>query len=150
MKRDWKALTIQLWCWLKPRIALVEAITLAGMDHLVRRRVQQLDLPALPPSESTAIETITVTVTEALSPTERELVTVAETAAQLMVVEQKPRRERAALVDGLLDEAWSQGLTTYPELIAYVKANTGEACSRRAIANWKRKRGLLDQVEQAA
>lgn len=150
MKRDWKALTIQLWCWLKPRIALAEAITLTGMDQLVRRRTQQLKLPALPPCEATAVETIVVTATAALSPTEREMVTVAETAAQLMVVEQKPRRERAALVEGLLDEAWVQGLTTYPQLIAYVKEQTGEACSRRAIANWKRQRGLLVEPCQAA
>ncbi len=50
----------------------------------------------------------------------------------------------------------SNGTLTYEQvrrqtekLIAYVERHTGEACSRRAIANWKRKRGILE-VEQAA
>lgn len=149
MKRDWKALTAKVWHWLKPRFALAEAIALTGMDQLVRRRTQQLKLPALPPGEATAVETIAVPSIEVLSPTEQEMVRVAEATAQLIVVEQKPRRERAALVVGLLDEAWSQGLTTYPQLIAYVKEHTGEACSRRAIANWKRERRLLEPCQAA-
>lgn len=57
---------------------------------------------------------------------------------------------RAALVEALLDEAWFQGLTTYPQLISYVKTHSGKSCSKRAIANWKRKRGLLGEPCQAA
>jgi hypothetical protein len=57
---------------------------------------------------------------------------------------------RAALVEALLDEAWFQGLTTYPQLMLYVKTHSEKSCSKRAIANWKRKRGLLGEPCQAA
>jgi hypothetical protein len=52
--------------------------------------------------------------------------------------------DRHTLVQGLLDEAWAQGLRTYPQLIKYIELQTGTACSRRAIANWKKARGLMD------
>ncbi|MBW4474690.1 MAG: hypothetical protein KME45_30580 [Stenomitos rutilans HA7619-LM2] len=100
---------------------------------------------ALPPAGKTVtVETTTVP----LSPVERELVAVAEQAAAM--VESQNRNQRSLVVTALLDEAWSQGLTTYPQLLEYVKAHTGEACSRRAIANWKRQRGLLVEPCQAA
>jgi hypothetical protein len=60
--------------------------------------------------------------------------------------DRKPHQERTLLVMGLLDEAWGQGLTTYSQLIHYVQQQSGEACSRRAIANWKRERGLLSDA----
>lgn len=53
---------------------------------------------------------------------------------------------RAELVMALLDEAWGQGVTTYPQLIAYVAAHSGTGCSKRVVARWKRQRGLLDEV----
>ena len=57
-----------------------------------------------------------------------------------------PKIPRARLIPELLDEAWAQGNTTYPALMQYVKTQTGSACSRRAIANWKRARGLIEAV----
>lgn len=57
-----------------------------------------------------------------------------------------PELDRSSLVVALLDEAWSQGRTTYPQLIAYVRQQSGAGCSKRTIANWKRLRGLLDET----
>ncbi|MEP0923422.1 hypothetical protein [Leptolyngbya sp. ST-U4] len=48
--------------------------------------------------------------------------------------------ERSRQVVELLEEADRLGLITYPQLMDYVKAKTGTACSRRTIANWKRAR----------
>ncbi|NJN57765.1 MAG: hypothetical protein HC879_09830 [Leptolyngbyaceae cyanobacterium SL_5_9] len=56
------------------------------------------------------------------------------------------QQERAVTVQMLLDEAWGIGLTTYPQLIEYVKQKSGEGCSRRAIAQWKRERRLLEDA----
>lgn len=60
------------------------------------------------------------------------------------IPEEKPQPDRITLVQALLDEAWSMGLTTYPKLIAYVKRHTGKGCSKRAIAQWKKSRSLMD------
>ncbi|OLP20090.1 hypothetical protein BST81_02305 [Leptolyngbya sp. 'hensonii'] len=49
---------------------------------------------------------------------------------------------RRVQVESLLDAAWEQGLRTYPQLLRYVELSTGEACSRKTIANWKKQRGL--------
>lgn len=54
----------------------------------------------------------------------------------------QPELSRGQLVEALLDEAWGCGQTTYPKLIAYVTEQTGTGCSRRAIAAWKKDRGL--------
>jgi hypothetical protein len=56
-----------------------------------------------------------------------------------------PPQSRSQLVMSLLDEAWGQGMTTYPQLIAYVAAQTGTGCSKRVVAQWKRERKLLDE-----
>lgn len=50
---------------------------------------------------------------------------------------------RTTLVTRLLDEAWGQGYTTYPDLIGYVKQQSGTGCSKRFVAAWKRSRGLM-------
>jgi len=47
---------------------------------------------------------------------------------------------RSRQVVELLEEADRLGLTTYPQLMDYVKSKTGTGCSRRTIANWKRAR----------
>jgi len=49
---------------------------------------------------------------------------------------------RTLVVEGLLDEAWQQGLRTYAQLIKYVELNTGKGCSKRAVSSWKRSRRL--------
>jgi len=95
-------------------------------------------------------------VTLNLSPVEQETLQVAEHTAIAMVppsaapaapapaplTPEPPAPDRAALVEGLLDEAWAQGLRTYPQLIKYVELQTGTGCSRRAIARWKTARNL--------
>lgn len=57
-------------------------------------------------------------------------------------VQPESQISRSELVLALLDEAWGLGHTTYPQLISYVKEQTGTGCSRRTIASWKAKRGL--------
>jgi hypothetical protein len=55
--------------------------------------------------------------------------------------EQTPAKvDRKSLVEALLDEACQQGLTTYAQLIDYVKSKTGKGCSKRVIADWKKSR----------
>ncbi|UBF27498.1 hypothetical protein K9N68_06025 [Kovacikia minuta CCNUW1] len=101
-----------------------------------------------------------VTISTTLSATEREALQVAETVAAVMVPslpptapeleqstdlqqifdslpelqieENQSKPDRSTLVEALLDEAWQQGLKTYPQLIGYIKEQTGEGCSRRA------------------
>ncbi|MGI0488534.1 hypothetical protein ACN4EK_24250 [Pantanalinema rosaneae CENA516] len=53
-----------------------------------------------------------------------------------------PPLDRATLVEALLDEAWSRGIRTYPQLIQYVELQTGTGCSRRTISRWKTARQL--------
>lgn len=48
--------------------------------------------------------------------------------------------DRSRQVTELLDEAAAQGLSTYPQLMEYVKERTGTSCSRRTISNWKKAR----------
>jgi hypothetical protein len=52
--------------------------------------------------------------------------------------------DRAQLVEALLDEAWAQGLRTYPQLIQYVETASGKGCSKRKIASWKKSRKLVE------
>lgn len=52
---------------------------------------------------------------------------------------------RKQLVEGLLDEAWQQGLRTYAQLMKYVELQTGKSCSKRVVSAWKQSR-QLDQV----
>lgn len=54
--------------------------------------------------------------------------------------------DRARLVEAALDEAWGNGLKTYPVLIKFVELKTGKGCSRRTIAAWKKSR-KLDQAD---
>jgi len=88
-----------------------------------------------------------------LSPVKQEPLQVAEQTAIAMVpppaAPAPPAPDRAALVEGLLDEAWAQGLRTYPQLIKYVELQTGTGCSRRSVVRWKQSHGLRS-VAQAA
>lgn len=52
--------------------------------------------------------------------------------------------DRAAQVQALLEEAWTRGMTTYPQLIGYVRERTGIGCSRRAVARFKQSKGLME------
>lgn len=47
---------------------------------------------------------------------------------------------RGELVQSLLDEAWSQGLRTYAQLMKYVELQTGTACSKKVVSAWKKSR----------
>lgn len=92
-----------------------------------------------------------------LSPTEAETLQVSEQVSCQMVRQPELSYEtqdtqddktgqleltRGQLVEALLDEAWGRGQKTYPKLIAYVTEQTGTGCSRRAVAAWKKNRGL--------
>lgn len=142
--------------WLRPLLSTAETITIANLYRLTLLRKHQLEAPALPVPESEIPtepldQALTVNVSsvrvEELTPVEKEMVIVAEEAAIVSSVK-KPRNQRTALVEALLDEAHSQGAATYPQFMNYVKEQTGEACSKRAIANWKKSRGLIS-VEAA-
>lgn len=60
-----------------------------------------------------------------------------------------PTLTRRELVEGLLDEAWQQGITSYTALTKYVKDQSGTACSKKVISAWKKAR-QLNQSEAAA
>lgn len=60
--------------------------------------------------------------------------------------EPPPPIDRATLVEALLDEAWSRGIRTYPQLIQYVELQTGTGCSRRTISRWKTARQLTAEA----
>ncbi len=49
---------------------------------------------------------------------------------------------RSQLVEGLLDEAWQQGITTYAAMMGYVESQTGKGCSKRVVSAWKKARHL--------
>lgn len=51
---------------------------------------------------------------------------------------------RGQLVEGLLDEAWQQGLRTYAQLMKYIELQTGKACSKRVVSAWKKSRQLTE------
>ncbi|MDX2241414.1 MAG: hypothetical protein NW224_12080 [Leptolyngbyaceae cyanobacterium bins.302] len=51
---------------------------------------------------------------------------------------------RKQLVEGLLDEAWQQGLRTYAQLMKYVELQTGQSCSKRVVSGWKQSRQLTE------
>ncbi|NJN87533.1 MAG: hypothetical protein HC881_16015 [Leptolyngbyaceae cyanobacterium SL_7_1] len=88
---------------------------------------------------------------ERLNSVETELLAVAEAAQGEPTLQAhdstEPRSlspiERSKLVKSLLDEAYSQGCESYQDLMAYVAAQSGQPCGKRAIANWKRERGLI-------
>ncbi|NJL56515.1 hypothetical protein HC928_16085 [bacterium] len=77
--------------------------------------------------------------TARVAPETVETVTPVETAP---VAAAQPR---GLLVQALLDEAYAQGLRTYPQLIKYVELATGKGCSRRAVATWKASRKLAEE-----
>ena len=86
---------------------------------------------AIAPSQTHLVEP------QAVAPSQRQ--TIAALPAKV-----PNSTERQALVRGLLDEAWAQGMRTYPQLIGYVQEQTGTACGRRMVAAWKKDRKLTD------
>lgn len=154
---------------LKKAFRALWLFTLSQIQTAIARQQRVKALPAGKPMpalgwkpEETAI------VLPALSATEKESLRVAEQVSASMIPavqsdlpaaelpqsvavtfclpkpEQMPYLDRAAVVMALLDEAHSRGLTTYNQMIDYVKQQTGEGCSRRAIAQWKKGRGLME------
>lgn len=55
-----------------------------------------------------------------------------------------PSVDRKTLILASLDEAWSQGLRTYAQLIKYVELQTGKGCSKRVVSDWKKVRKLTE------
>lgn len=52
--------------------------------------------------------------------------------------------DRGKVVEELLEQASKQGAVTYEDFISFVKEQTGEGCSRRTVAIWKKSRRLID------
>jgi hypothetical protein len=73
-----------------------------------------------------------------VQPLEEPTVTVSSEVSK-----KKPHWKRTEAVFRVLSEAWEFGAKTYTQLMAAVKEATGKGCSKRAIANWKRERGLI-------
>lgn len=138
--------------------------------HIIARRQARLLVQPTPPQQPQPIITVpaqaiapSLIATPPIPPTtltsiEQELIQVSEQVSHEMtghfqpVLQDEQARQdtktgqpeltRGQLIEALLDEAYAQGITTYPQLIAYVTAQTGTGCSRRAIAAWKKQRGL--------
>ncbi|HEY9661029.1 MAG TPA: hypothetical protein V6C65_21450 [Allocoleopsis sp.] len=108
--------------------------------------------PVPPPPPSTTVESIPFPQV-----TEQPITPVRFTDPPFPAVVTQPSLEpihspepsemsRTTLVTRLLDEAWGQGYTTYPDLIGYVKQQSGTGCSKRFVAAWKRSRGLIGET----
>lgn len=113
--------------------------------------------PIAPQPQPIVIQPIKVP-SSPLTPTEQETLQVSEQVSCQMVGQidlsyetqdtqddetGQPELTRRQLIEALLDEAWGCGLKTYPQLITYVEEQSGTGCSRRAIAAWKKERGLV-------
>ncbi|MEA5597368.1 hypothetical protein [Rivularia sp. UHCC 0363] len=136
---------------------------MGGIATGIYRGVQQRRVASLPVSAPVSAPAPVITID--LSPTEVEMILVAEsindavTAPDLAAPdlnepvpsssEPAPTGDRSQIVSALLDEAYSLGKSTYPELIAYVEKHTGTGCSRRVISNWKKARKLVAEAEAA-
>lgn len=66
-----------------------------------------------------------------------------ESQSALAPAKNRPWYRRTAKLEAVLAEAWEQGIQSYSKLLAYVKQSTGKGCSKRAIARFKRERGLI-------
>lgn len=149
-----------IYQFLKKLQHLTHAISLFRSGFVTAYRSRQLpstttvnvsSVALVEPPAISAIEKEALQVAESVSlyipvssPPESKLVSQSltpETAAE--GVPSKTTQTRTDLVHTLLDEAWALGYQTYPTLINYVQRHTGEGCSRRAIANWKKARGLV-------
>lgn len=62
----------------------------------------------------------------------------------------QPHASRTAEVFQALDEAQSQGITTYDALIDFVREKTGTGCSRKLISKWKKDRAASATSETDA
>ena len=88
-------------------------------------------LPEVSPKVDTDVDTIDTTAT----------------VVPKVVPPKKPKRrpwhKRRQQLQRALTAAWEEGHRTYPALIESVRQQTGKGCSRRAIATFKRERGLI-------
>lgn len=66
-----------------------------------------------------------------------------EAQLALAPAKNRPWHRRTAKLEAVLAEGWAQGIQSYSKLLAYVKETTGKGCSKRAIARFKRERGLI-------
>ncbi len=57
-----------------------------------------------------------------------------------------PHSARTKVVFETLDDASKQGITTYDDLIDFVRETTGTGCSKRTICNWKKERATSSEV----
>ena len=67
-----------------------------------------------------------------------------ERTVNVSSTQRRRKSQRGKLVEELLDEASQEGAVTYDEFILFVKEKTGEGCSRRIVASWKKARKLVN------
>jgi hypothetical protein len=156
--------TVLNWIW--QGVVLIRQVYRWNAQRRQTRRQSRLMTHSTITVRSTPITPLPVELpveSSTLTPTERETLQVSEAVSQQMVepihlpipIPNAPTEDsspteqislsRSQLVMSLLDEAWGQGMTTYPQLIAYVAAQSGTGCSKRVVAQWKRERKLLDE-----
>jgi len=139
------------------------------MLSLIKPIINLLDILTreIPPPKSKQI-TPAITPEPKLTPSEQEIISQAEQvyeaqflqAPELLEVPEildsiesiptaaappaapTAKTNRKQLTEGLLDEAWQQGHTTYAAMMGYVETHTGKGCSKRVIADWKKSRQL--------
>jgi len=115
----------------KPRAIAPSQTHLVEPQAVAPSQTHLVEPQAVAPSQTHLVEP------QAVAPSQRQ--TIAALPAKV-----PNSTERQALVRGLLDEAWAQGMRTYPQLIGYVQEQTGTACGRRMVAAWKKDRKLTD------
>lgn len=111
---------------------------LKGITRSLHQQLEHLEAPATVLDRSTLAEASDVVTIEAAAVREAETALPAAIPTAALAIA-PTRRE---VVERLLDEAWQQGLTTYPALMDYITEKTGEGCSRRTISEWKKHRGI--------
>jgi hypothetical protein len=61
-----------------------------------------------------------------------------ESASAIPSPRRKPWQTRTEQLETVLAEAWAAGSRTYAQLLAWVREKTGQGCSHRAIARFRK------------
>lgn len=137
----------------RPTIALVTPELSPNEKEIIARAEESFQL--IETQSQAVLERIRETPVISPAPDPVTLVEVPEILEVLEVptisdqaeAEQPPAEvatNRKQLVEGLLDEAWQQGLRTYAQLMKYIELQTGKSCSKRVISGWKQSRQLTE------
>lgn len=124
----------------------MEQATITVTAQLIQPIASEPQSQPIEPCTLTPTEQETLQLSEQISCQMAELNNSSHSTEGTLDQPVQPEMSRSELVMALLDEAWERGITTYPQLIAYVAEQSGTGCSKRVVARWKRQRGLLDEA----